>query len=534
MQKRKVLAVVMDGVGVRKETFGNAVAWAATPALDYLRKHGLYTTLKAHGPWVGLPSEDDMGNSEVGHNAMGAGRIFGQGAKLVNESLQHGTLFAGEVWGKAIKQGKHHSLHFIGLLSDGNVHSHEKHLFALIRQAVREGVTRIRLHTLLDGRDVGERSGEIYAERLRAVIEPLNKAGADIRVASGGGRMLVTMDRYKADWTIVERGWKAHVLGEAEHQCPSLEAALQEFRKDPLLSDQFLPAFVITENGKPVGPIRDGDAVILFNFRGDRALEISQAFEEEHFTPFDRKHRPDVFFAGILQYDGDLQIPKHYLVPPPAIDHTLSEYLVSLNVRQFACSETQKFGHVTYFWNGNRSGYFDRSLEEYLEIPSDNIPFEKKPWMKAHEITEETIKRMGKDTFDFGRLNYANADMVGHTGDFEATIVAVATVDLMVKRLIRAAGETGTILLVSADHGNADDMFESGKGHSRPPLDQRPRAKTSHTLAPVPCYIFDPLGMQGRSIAAEGEGSLANIANTVLDLLGLEQRALYEPSLLRS
>ena len=534
--KRKVLAVVMDGIGVRKERFGNAVALAATPALHFLKQTGLYTTLKASGPYVGLPFEYDMGNSEVGHNALGAGRIYDQGAKLVNKAIAEGSLFRGETWQSAIKQvlSNRTTLHLLGLLSDGNVHSHEEHLFALIRRAANDGVKRIRVHVLLDGRDVGPHTSEVYSSKLLKVLSEVQKGGCDARVASGGGRMHVTMDRYEADWSIVERGWRAHVLGEGEHSFAALEEALRAFREDSSLTDQFLPSFVIREKSKPIGTIEDGDSVILFNFRGDRAIEISRAFEEEKFQAFERKRFPKIFFAGMLQYDGDLNIPKHYLVTPPLIEDTLGEYLAKNGIRQFACSETQKYGHVTYFWNGNRSGCFDKKLEEYLEIPSDRIPFQFKPWMKAHEITEATIERMRKGSFDFGRINYANGDMVGHTGDLEAAIVAVATVDMMVKRLIVEAQKTGTILLVTADHGNCDEMFESSSTQTEdyPELWQRPKAKTSHTLADVPCYIYDPMGTKG-SVLAPGEAGLANVANTVLELLGMSPRDIYERSLLR-
>ncbi len=533
--KRKVLTVVMDGVGVRAERFGNAVALAATPALDFLRQEGLYTTLKAHGPWVGLPGNSDVGNSEVGHNALGAGRVFDQGAKLVSQAIANGTIFQRPVWQTSMRTvlSNRSTLHLIGLLSDGNVHSHEQHLFALIRQASKEGVKRIRVHALLDGRDVSAQSAEIYASRLMTVLTEVKQAGCDARVASGGGRMHVTMDRYEADWAIVERGWKAHVLGEAEYAFASLDEALAAFRLNGKKDDQFLPSFVITENSKPVGSIEDGDSVILFNFRGDRAIQISRAFEDPSFQNFDRKRTPRVYFAGMLQYDGDLKIPEHYLVDPPLITDTLGEYLAHSGVRQFACSETQKFGHVTYFWNGNRSGVFDAKLEEYVEIPSDRIPFQMKPWMKAHEITEATVQRMQTSTFACGRINYANGDMVGHTGDLEAAIIAVGVVDLMIYRLLVAAQQTDTILLVTADHGNCDEMFdEKGDGASYPPLFQRPKPKTSHTLAEVPCYIYDPRGRNG-SIIAPGAGALANVANTVLELMGMKTREQYAPSLLQ-
>jgi 2,3-bisphosphoglycerate-independent phosphoglycerate mutase len=539
MQNQRVLVVVMDGVGERAARFGNAVQLAWTPAMHWLKQHGLYTTLRAHGTAVGLPSDSDIGNSEVGHNALGAGRIFDQGAKLVNNAIASGRLFAGHTWQElmAFVKGHKGTLHFLGLLSDGNVHSHEQHLYAMLKRAKQDGIKRVRVHVLFDGRDVGEKSAEIYVERLEAIMEQLRSPDFDMAAASGGGRMQITMDRYGADWGMVERGWRVHVLGEGP-QFPSLMAALQEFRKDATLTDQELPEFVVADaDGKPVGPIHDGDGVVCFNFRGDRAIEISRAFSEQNFDQFDRVRTPEVYYAGMMEYDGDLKIPPKYLVEPPEIDHTLSEYLIARKLRQFACSETQKFGHVTYFWNGNRSGYFDRSLEEYHEIPSDQgISFAQRPWMKAAEITQATIERMRADRFDFGRINFANGDMVGHTGDLEATVLAVSTIDYMLRKLVYAADETNTILLVTADHGNCDEMFDM------PPeacpnweaINAKPTPKTSHTLSPVPLYIYDPDGMH-RYRLRQGEGfTLANIANTVLTLLGIETCDLYQPSIIET
>lgn len=538
--QRPVLLVIMDGLGERAETFGNAVYLARTPVLNFLRKNAAFTTLKAHGPYVGLPSDQDMGNSEVGHNALGAGRIYDQGAKLLQESLKDGSLFKGETWKKLLSSVRPMgALHFIGLLSDGHVHSHEKHLYAMMRKACQEGVKKIRVHVLFDGRDVAAKSAEVYIERLEKVLAELQNSGCDARAASGGGRMYVTMDRYEADWSIVERGWRAHVLGESLRKASSLSAVVQEFRTDSSLTDQFFPDFVIEENGKPVGMIEDGDSVLLFNFRGDRAIEISRAFEDSAFPYFDRVRRPDVFYAGMLEYDGDLHIPKSYLVAPPAISDTLGQHLASLGVRQFACSETQKFGHVTYFWNGNRSGYFDQNLEEYLEIPSDRIAFEKKPWMKAYEITEATIQRMRGGSFDFLRINLANPDMVGHTGDLEAAIQAVATVDKMLFSLLRVCQETKTILVATADHGNCEEMFEAQSGvyssYEQLPLfpEERPRAKTSHTLSEVPFFVFDPSSPVSRSFQDLPDRGLAHVANTILDLLGLKTKDTFLPSLLR-
>ena len=535
---RRVLTVVMDGVGASENTFGNAVANALTPNLRWLTTNATYRTLRAHGTSVGLPSDNDIGNSEVGHNALGAGRIFDQGAKLVQESIDAGNIFRGECWTQLIAQVKKEksTLHFIGLLSDGNVHSHENHLYAMLREAKKNAVKKVRVHVLFDGRDVGEKSAETYVERLDSVISSLRSADFDIEVASGGGRMQITMDRYNADWDMVERGWKAHVLGEAPNKFPNLKTALSTFREDKTLTDQYIPAFVVTKDERPIGTIQDHDAVVFFNFRGDRAIELSLAFTDPKFDKFDRQRVPNVFYAGMMEYDGDLHIPPKYLVSPPAIADTLGEYLVKLGMRQFACSETQKFGHVTYFWNGNRSGYFDKNLEEYVEVLSDKITFDLKPWMKAYEITEETIKRMQLGSFDFGRINFANGDMVGHTGNYEAAVIAVETVDLMLGRLIQAARATGTILIVTADHGNADEMFDA-KSKDYPdwqklPHERWPAPKTAHTINPVPFAIFDPTRKTPWKLNDTlDKGSLGNLANTVLTLLDLPTRDIYLPSL---
>jgi 2,3-bisphosphoglycerate-independent phosphoglycerate mutase len=532
--RRRVLTVIMDGIGVRNHTFGNAVSHALTPAMHFLQNHGLYTTLGAHGPWVGLPSKDDIGNSEVGHNAIGAGRVFAQGASLVSDAIKSGALWANPLWQRILTQThqQHSTLHFIGLLSDGNVHSHDTHLHAMLQAAARARVAKIRLHILWDGRDVAAHSAEVYLDRLQKVMADITLAGIDIAIASGGGRMHITMDRYEADWSMVERGWNAHVLGQADHIFSDAQVALKTLRDQGHNNDQYLPSFVVADASGPIGKIHDQDAVILFNFRGDRAIEICRAFTEKNFSAFDRQFWPQVLFAGMTCYDGDLAIPEHYLVTPPAISDGLSEYLVSHKVRQFACSETQKFGHVTYFWNGNRSGYIDRKLETYVEIPSDNIPFELKPWMKAHEITDATIQAMHKASFDFGRINYANGDMVGHTGDFEAATLAVATVDAMLKRLILAAQQTKTILLITADHGNCEEMFDAKAHNTDSTIDlfSRPKPKTAHTLAQVPCYIYDPLATGHPVPLVPGRG-LASLANTTLQLMGLPVRDLYEKSL---
>ena len=413
-----VLLVVMDGVGLGSEDQGDAVFLARTPNLDRLRKGPLSTQLIAHGTAVGLPSDDDMGNSEVGHNAIGAGRVIDQGAKRVNLAVQSGELFEGDTWKMLVARATAGgTFHLLGLLSDGNVHSHQDHCFAMIRRLRQEGVERIRVHVLLDGRDVPQRSAQAYIEALETVLEDV---GGDCKIASGGGRMTTTMDRYEADWAMVQQGYDAHVHGKAAHTFATATDAIQYFYDVLDVSDQFMPAFVIADEQQPVGRIEDGDSLVFFNFRGDRAIEISRAFDDKNLTTITRGKRPDVLYAGMMEYDGDLHVPKRYLVEPPQIDRTLGEYLARAGVRQFACSETQKFGHVTYFWNGNRSGKFDDALEEYVEIPSDNVRFEQRPWMKAAQITDRTIEALRGGAKAL-RINYANGDMVGHSGHLDAS-----------------------------------------------------------------------------------------------------------------
>jgi len=523
-----LLVVIMDGVGIGRQDGSDAVHLARTPTLDRLLATCPNTRLKAHGPAVGLPSWGDMGNSEVGHNAIGSGRVFDQGAKLVNREIASGGIFKTPLWedltGRCLRGG---TLHFIGLLSDGNVHSHIDHLFAMVRKAAEAKVERLRVHPLLDGRDVGETSTLDYVVPLEELLAGIVRdQGLDYRIASGGGRMVTTMDRYEADWGVVERGWKAHVLGEAEYRFTGAPEAVRKIREqEPGIADQYFPSFVIEdEAGQPVGPILDGDSVVFFNFRGDRAIEISRAFEEEDFKAFDRVRFPEVLYAGIMEYDGDLKIPKKYLVEPPAIDRTMGEYLVRNGAVQFALSETQKYGHVTYFWNGNRSGYLDPERETYVEIPSDRVPFDQRPWMKAAEITDETIRLLETGKFTWGRINYANGDMVGHTGDLDATVVAVEAVDLGLKRVLSVIERMQGIALITADHGNADEMYTEKKG--------KRVVKTAHSLNPVRLIIYDPAFQGEYALRTDVEDpGLSNIAATVMRLLGYEPPEDYDPAL---
>ena len=518
-----LLIVVMDGVGIGRGDAADAVALARTPTLDWLQGNSLYTPLRAHGTFVGMPSDDDMGNSEVGHNAMGAGRVYAQGAKRVGEAIASGDIFEGEAWNELVTSTKRDggAMHFIGLLSDGNVHSHIDHLLAMLRRAKKDGLDRLLVHPLWDGRDVDERSCLVYLERLEEV---LGEVGG--QVASGGGRMKVTMDRYEADWGMVERGWNAHVHGKGQRYASAKQAVQTQRESDPSAIDQFLPEFVVVgEDGEPVGRIADGDAVVFFNFRGDRALEITRAFEAgEDFDAFDRGRVPKVRFAGMMEYDGDYHIPTRYLVSPPSIEKTMGEYLARNGVTQLAISETQKFGHVTYFWNGNRGGKFDDQSETYIEVPSDDRPFQERPWMQAAEITDRLVDELARREHRLARVNFPGGDMVGHTGHFEASVVAVEAIDLQLARLVKLVRRLEGTLVVTADHGNCEEMLQRDK-HGGIARDEagKPSAKTSHTLNPVPCLIYDPLMRDGElRLGGPDKGGLSNLAATWFALLGYE------------
>lgn len=523
MQRKPVVLVVMDGVGLSAKTEGNAVKNAYTPNLDYLWANYPHTAIKAHGTAVGLPSDKDMGNSEVGHNAIGCGQIYSQGAKLVNESIADGEIYQSATWRSLIKNAQGHTLHFLGLLSDGNVHSNIAHLKAMVRQAKVEGIQKVRIHALLDGRDVPETSALDYLAAMAELFKELNDDHFNAAIASGGGRMYITMDRYEANWEMVKRGWDCHVHG-IGRKFHSAEEAITTYRRDYGLIDQDLKEFVIVDDdNKPIGLIQDHDSVLLFNFRGDRAIEISRTFDEDDFPYFDRGVRPKVYYAGMLEYDGDLHIPNHYLVEPPAIKETMSEYLVKDRIKSYAISETQKFGHVTYFWNGNNSAKFSEELETWVEVKSDVVPFEQRPWMKAAEITDLLVEAIKKKDNEFYRVNFPNGDMVGHTGNYAATIIGVETVDLCLKRIMEACQEAGATLIITADHGNADEMYEKRKS----PHDQL-KAKTSHTLNKVPFIICD----QAIKLK-EGEFGLSNIAATVFTLLGLDIPQSWNESMIQ-
>ncbi len=541
-RKGPVVLIVMDGIGIGRQDAGDAV-YKANPTnllnwIEESKNKNLYTTLCAHGFAVGLPSQEDMGNSEVGHNAIGSGQIYSQGAKRVNEAIENGEIFASASWKEVIEGVAKNSktAHFIGLLSDGNVHSNTAQLFKLLDGAIKSGVKRLRVHPLLDGRDVAPDSGLLYIEKLEQKLSELTKNGVDAKIASGGGRMHVTMDRYGSDWNIVKRGWYAHVLGEvaSEDITPdykgyflSAKEAIETARKFfPDKQDQYNPSFVIIDKeNNPVGKIEDGDAVINFNFRGDRAIEISEAFVKSNFSQFDRKRVPKVTYAGLLEYDSEAHMPPKYLVPPPSIKNVSAQYLCEMKIPSYAIAETHKFGHVTYFWNGNKSGYINQEFEKYEEVKSlPNETIEKIPEMKIYEVTEKLVEALGSRKYKFLRVNFANGDMVGHTGNIDSCVKAVRALDECMKKVVDAVYAQGGVVVITADHGNAEEK-----------LDKKGKVVTSHTLNPVPFFILDP-NYQGEykvDVSDIKTPGIANVAATFINLLGFEAPAIYEKSLIK-
>lgn len=534
-----LVLAILDGVGLEDPTADNAVTSAAAPFLlgaigGTVDGHPVVSLpIHAHGVAVGLPTDADMGNSEVGHNIMGAGRIFDQGAKQVEEAFRNGDIW-GETW-QMVMARQQNQIHFVGLLSDGNVHSHIRHLKALVTAAATAGARKIVIHPLFDGRDVIDGTAETYLADLEAFLaDTASTHRCTAVVGSGGGRMIVTMDRYEADWTIVENGWKAHAQGSAR-PFPSAAAALATFRaEDSGVSDQYLPPFtVVDEAGAPVGAMHDNDAVVIFNFRGDRVVEIYRALTEEPFTAFARGPLPEnLLVVGMTLYDGDMGIPAHFLVPPTRVTGTVSEVLATAGIAQYAVAETQKFGHVTYFWNGNRSEKFNAQLETWEEIPSDNVSFDKLPKMKAKETGDAVVAAIESGKYPFIRCNFAGGDMVGHTGDIPASIIAVEAIDEALIRVNAAVKAARGTLLITADHGNCEVLIERDK-NGAPLFDAHGVAvpKKSHTLSPVPFIAID---YSNRTITSGGvsDAGISNIAATILALLGQPIPADYRPALL--
>ncbi|KAE8729750.1 2,3-bisphosphoglycerate-independent phosphoglycerate mutase [Hibiscus syriacus] len=498
LPKGKNIAVaVLDGWGENKPDQYNCIYLAQTPTMDSLKQGApeKWRLIRAHGTAVGLPTDDDMGNSEVGHNALGTGRIFAQGyASFLDFTL----LFCG-------------TLHLIGLLSDGGVHSRLDQLQLLLKGASEHGAKRIRVHILTDGREVADGSSVGFVETLENDLANLREKGVDARIASGGGRMYVTMNLYENDWDVVKRGWDAQVLGEAPHKFTNAVEAVKKLRENA--NDQYLPPFVVVdENNKAVGPIVDGDAVVTFNFRADRMVMLAKALEYQDFDKFDRVRYPKIRYA------------EH---PVNIWCTTVSEFLPAVRLSNLVMS-------LSLEWNSLWLFPFPE-LEEYVEIPSDiGITFNVQPKMKALEFAKKARDAILRRKFDHVRVNIPNGDMVGHTGDIQATIVGCKAADEALKMILDAIERVGRIFVVTADHGNAEDMVKRKKS-GEPLYDKNGELQilTSHTCHPV------PIAVGGRGLAAGVkfrsdvlDGGLANVAATVMNLHGFVAPSDYEPTLI--
>lgn len=487
--RKPVLLIIMDGWGIGSGGPEDAIAQASTPTLDRLWEAYPHTQLLTHGPYVGLSSAKDLGGSEVGHLTMGAGKILDQGPTRINKAIADGSFYQSPALQRIMEHclQKQSTLHLLGLLSDGNVHSHIEHFLAIIRHAHDRGITRLCLHALFDGRDVGIRTAQNYVVRIEEAFDAINRnPGRDYRLASAGGREVITMDR-DHDWRKVKAGWQAHVHGQSENQFQSASEAIKFFRNQtPGLVDQDMPGFVIVDEANhPVGAMKDHDAVIMMNFRSDRAIEITEAFEVDEFDGFDRGERPDVMFAGMMVYDEDRNLPALQIMGATRVDNPFGKRIFDLGIRQFRLTETQKFPHVTFFFNGGRRKPLDSSMENYILIPSDKgISFADAPAMKAVEIADKAIELIESGKYGFGMVNFANADMVGHCGRIEPTITAVEAVDAAIGRIVTALEARGGCALITADHGNADEMLVH-TGHGDEPC-------TRHSINPVPCILYDP------------------------------------------
>ncbi|MDO4979224.1 MAG: 2,3-bisphosphoglycerate-independent phosphoglycerate mutase [Candidatus Saccharibacteria bacterium] len=564
-----IVLVVLDGVGLRTDPKGNAVLAAHTDFLDNAILKYPCAPLKASGEAVGL-TKGQMGNSEVGHNTIGAGQIVKQGNAKIDDDFATGAIWKTEAWRGAIDNIKNTggALHFSGIFSDGGVHSDIKHLIKMVERASSEGIEKVYVHLVLDGRDVSPQSAEIYIRELERCFKNLKRP--DYKIACGGGRMVFVADRYEADWDIVKKGYDAMVHGKAEYYFSSARDAMDYFRKEmPEVQDQYIPSFVICEPkegaeptprnrlapmakvvlepdvDKPVGLVKDGDSFIYFDFRADRAIEITQAFTYNEFDHFNRgtenNRRLDVFFAGLTEYNSDTHVPEHQLITPVKFEHTLHEVLGNAGITQLSIAETVKFGHITYYFNGNSYETFPN--EEQINIPSDTRPFNERPWMKSAEIADALLDRLEQPNVPkFIRVNFAAGDMVGHFGDLRTTVVAMEAIDIELARIAKKIDELGGMMIITADHGNAEEL-----------LDENGEPKTAHSTNLVPCIFYDntdnrkkyklcnvasttKTSSQGNipvRISKESSLGLSNIAATITDLLRIEPHPSWEGSLIK-
>ncbi len=534
-RKRPVLLIVLDGWGIGSGGPADAIAQAQTPHMDRLMADCPHTRLMTHGSYVGLPSNKDMGGSEVGHLTMGAGMVLEQGPTRINQAIRDGSFFESsaleQIMTAASSGG---ALHLVGLLSDGNIHSHLSHFRALINHAYESGIRTLRIHAMLDGRDVGIQTAQKYVSELEEDFTYINShPGFDYAFASGGGREQIVMDRDR-NWSRVAEGWALMVHGEGKLRFPSMMAAISHFRAlQPDLVDQDMPGFLIVDaQDRPIGAMADGDAVVMLNFRGDRAIEITEAFELDEFDGFDRGRRPDITYAGMMVYDEDRDLPHLQLMGPTKVANPFGKRMLALGEKQFRLTETQKYPHVTFFFNGGYRNPLDPAMEDYILIDSDKgVSFADAPQMKAFEIADRAVALVENGAYGFGLINFANADMVGHCGRIEPAIAAIETVDTALGRIVDALDRVGGCALITADHGNAEEMLAFAADGAQEP-------STKHSTNPVPCVLFDPdfdgsyrLRQPDENPGSEPPG-LSNLAATLFEMMGYDAPEELDRSLI--
>jgi 2,3-bisphosphoglycerate-independent phosphoglycerate mutase len=496
IKKKPVLMMILDGFGVSENIKGNAICSANTPNLDMLFSSFPNSMLEASGEAVGLP-DGLMGNSEVGHLNIGAGRIVYQHITRISKSIRDGDFFRNKAFLDAMENVKLHnsSLHLMGLLSDGGVHSDNTHLYALLRMAKEHGIKKVFVHAFLDGRDVPPKSAIGYIEDAERRMKEL---GGEFATISG---RYYAMDRDNR-WERVEKAYEALASGQGQTAATAGEALENAYEKGE--TDEFVAPTVIVKDKKPVSIISDNDSVIFFNFRSDRAREITRAFIDPEFPGFKRKANPKTYFVCFTRYDETFGVPVAF--PPDVLKNILSEVLSRNHIRQLRIAETEKYAHVTFFFNGGEEKPFNGEVR--LLVPSPKVPtYDMQPEMSAYKVADEVVKAVLSDSYDVVLVNFANLDMVGHTGVFEAAVKAVEAVDDCVGKIYSAVEKAGWLMMVTGDHGNAEQMMDENGG-----------AHTAHTTCKVP-FIFCGKGVHAR------DGILADIAPTILLVLGIEKPA---------
>jgi 2,3-bisphosphoglycerate-independent phosphoglycerate mutase len=531
-----VVLAVLDGFGLSNNVAGNAVIAANKPNIDRLLNE--YPTLKigASGEYVGL-SAGQMGNSEVGHYIMGAGQIIKQTLPMVDDVFATGKVFETETWKKSIQnvKDKKSKLHFIGLMSDGRVHSDIQHLFKMIEQSDKDDIQTIRIHFLHDGRDVAAQSEPKYLDMCENFLKPFNDKGRDYKIASGTGRSYATMDRYWSDPDMMKRALEAHVYGTAR-PFRSAKEVLDTFKSENAkIDDQWLPTYtIVDEKGLPIGAMSDGDTVIFDNFRADRAIEFSEmmTLSNEEFTHFDRGDLPKVFYVGLVEYDQDRHIPANVLVESAKVDGVLAELETQNGLKRYVISESVKFGHVTFYFNGNKKGKIDEKLEEYVDLPNKTGQVWQFPWMRSDDLTDNLVERITANDFQSILVNYPNGDMVGHEARMDASIIAVEALDLALGRLMEAVDKVGGVLVVTADHGNIEEEYYLDDKGEIVLENGQPVRKTSHTNNPIPFVIYDNTLNREKYTLKDGDFGLANVAATMATLHGLTPMSQWSESMI--